>query len=537
MRNLFRLDNPVMQFLSRVCDLMIVNVLFWLCCLPVVTVGASLTALHKVTQSIVLNEDGGVVKPFFRAFRGNFRQATAGWLVLAVFLAGLAADLLLAQAYLTGNSLLVCRWLCLVLGVVVLSISVYYFHLVARYENTVRQHAMNAAILALVKLPRTVLMVLLIAGACAAGWFLYDPISAWLTEKAEEHQQRQEQQRQEEQNQNQPGNPENPGTTDEPTTEQTALPESCAVLDTAVLYDMAALENRLSALAAKGYTGAVFTLKDEDGLVLYQSALEDVTGNTAQTAQRYDLPAVIAKIKAAGLTPVGRLWAFDDHTAGRKLTDATVKYNYTETNWIHNDKEAGGHTWLNPMSERAQGYILSLLGEAADNGLEVLILEGVQFPTGYSLNLATYAEKGVTVDKSKVLADFTAKAAAAMKARNVSLWTALWLGDLSGESVRLGGSPLTVMASAENCLIKAAPEQFATRKAPLEESIYTVMHPWWSSLSKKLPAGVTLAAEVQGYAPAADLWQGSGWGETQRAEQIRAAQEAGAVSILLEQTR
>ena len=109
----------------------------------------------------MLNEDGGVVKPFFRAFRGNFRQATAGWLVLAVFLAGLAADLLLAQAYLTGNSLLVCRWLCLVLGVVVLSISVYYFHLVARYENTVRQHAMNAAILALVKLPRTVLMVLL----------------------------------------------------------------------------------------------------------------------------------------------------------------------------------------------------------------------------------------------------------------------------------------------------------------------------------------------------------------------------------------
>ena len=40
---------------------------------------------------------------------------------------------------------------------------------------------------------------------------------------------------------------------------------------------------------------------------------------------------------------MGRLWAFDDHTAGRKLTDATVKYNYTETNWIHNDKEAGGH--------------------------------------------------------------------------------------------------------------------------------------------------------------------------------------------------
>ena len=385
---------------------------------------------------------------------------------------------------------------------------------------------------------KTALMVLLIAGACVAGWFLYDPVSAWLTEKSierQEHRAEEERLRQEEQNQNQQG-----GEQDDPNTpapEQPALPESCAVLDTAVLYDMTALENRLSEMAAQGCTGAVFTLKDSDGLVLYQSALEDVTGNAAQTAQRYDLAAVIAKIKAAGLTPVGRLWAFDDHIAARKMPEAMVKYNYTETNWIHNDKDAGGHTWLNPVSERAQGYILSLLQEAADYGLEAVILEGVQFPTGYSLNLATYAEKGVTVDKSAVLADFTAKAKFAMQAKGVSLWTALWLGDLSGESVRLGGSPLDIMASAEDCLIKAQPEQFATRKAPLEESIYTVMHPWWSSLAKKLPDGVTLAAEVQSYAPAANLWQGSGWGETQLTEQIRAAQEAGAVSILLAEAR
>lgn len=385
---------------------------------------------------------------------------------------------------------------------------------------------------------KTALMALLIAGACVAGWFLYDPVSAWLTEKSIERQERraeEERLRQEEQNQNQQrGEQDDPNT---PAPEQPALPESCAVLDTAVLYDMTALENRLSEMAAQGCTGAVFTLKDSDGLVLYQSALEDVTGNAAQTAQRYDLAAVIAKIKAAGLTPVGRLWAFDDHIAARKMPEAMVKYNYTETNWIHNDKDAGGHTWLNPVSERAQGYILSLLQEAADYGLEAVILEGVQFPTGYSLNLATYAEKGVTVDKSAVLADFTAKAKFAMQAKGVSLWTALWLGDLSGESVRLGGSPLDIMASAEDCLIKAQPEQFATRKAPLEESIYTVMHPWWSSLAKKLPDGVTLAAEVQSYAPAANLWQGSGWGETQLTEQIRAAQEAGAVSILLAEAR
>ena len=401
-----------------------------------------------------------------------------------------------------------------------------------------RQRKVNAA--------KVILLVAVIAAACLAGWYLYDPVSAWVSEKAAQWQlqreQREQERAQEQQNQQnqqgEPGGQEEPGTTPTlPTEEQGAFPSGSVALDTALLYEPDALEQKLAALAAEGYTGAVFTLKDADGLVLYRSALEDVTQNTAQTAARYDLKAVIETIEAAGLTPIGRIWAFDDHTASRRMPDAMVKYNYTETNWIHNDKEAGGHSWLNPVSSRAQEYILSLLREAADSGLSAILLEGVQFPTGYSLELATYAEKGVTVDKSKVLADFTARAAAAMQEKGVSLWTALWLGDLSGESVRLGGSPLNVMASAGNCLIKAAPAQFATRKAPLAESIYTVMHPWWSSLSKKLPAGVTLAAEVQGYAPAAELWQGSNWGETQRTEQIRAAQEAGAVSILTEETR
>ena len=78
---------------------------------------------------------------------------------------------------------------------------------VKRYGRD-RRHQKTAATL------KTVLMVLLIAGACAAGWFLYDPISAWLTEKAEERQQRQEQQRQEEQRQQEQNNGEDgePGT-------------------------------------------------------------------------------------------------------------------------------------------------------------------------------------------------------------------------------------------------------------------------------------------------------------------------------------
>lgn len=161
MKNLFQVDSPLMLFLSRVTDLIILNLLFWLCCLPVVTLGASLAALHRVTQSMVLGEDCGVVLPFFRAFRDNFRQATLGWLGLAVFLAGLGVDWLLCGRYMEGTALTVCRCLIVLLAGGLLAVSEYYFHLIVRYENTLRQHLTNAALLAVAKLPRTVAMMLL----------------------------------------------------------------------------------------------------------------------------------------------------------------------------------------------------------------------------------------------------------------------------------------------------------------------------------------------------------------------------------------
>ena len=80
MKSLFNLDNPFMQFLSRVADLMLLNVMLILLSLPVFTAGAALAALHRVCQNMVFETDSGVFRPFLRAFRDNFRQATLVWL-------------------------------------------------------------------------------------------------------------------------------------------------------------------------------------------------------------------------------------------------------------------------------------------------------------------------------------------------------------------------------------------------------------------------------------------------------------------------
>ena len=72
---LFNADNPFNRFMSRVFDIITVNLLWLLLSLPVITIGASSIALYTMTLRMVRDEEGSLVKGFFKAFRDNFRQS------------------------------------------------------------------------------------------------------------------------------------------------------------------------------------------------------------------------------------------------------------------------------------------------------------------------------------------------------------------------------------------------------------------------------------------------------------------------------
>ena len=71
MGRLFNLDNPVMNALNKLADLIILNFLTMICCIPIFTIGASATALHYVALKIVRDEETYIIKGFFKSFRQN----------------------------------------------------------------------------------------------------------------------------------------------------------------------------------------------------------------------------------------------------------------------------------------------------------------------------------------------------------------------------------------------------------------------------------------------------------------------------------
>ena len=107
MDKLFNMDNKFFSFMGRAADLFMLNVVFVICCLPVVTIGASLTALHYVTLKMARNEESYIIRSFFKSFKQNFKQATGMWMLFLVAFFILSVDIWfwMTQWKATGNAL------------------------------------------------------------------------------------------------------------------------------------------------------------------------------------------------------------------------------------------------------------------------------------------------------------------------------------------------------------------------------------------------------------------------------------------------
>ena len=164
---LFDADGPLMTAMSKFADIVLCNLMFVVFCLPVFTVGASLTALFTCMQRLVYEEDRGsglIFRDFWQAFRRNFRQATVLWLICLLVIAFLTAYYLAARS-LAGAYGKVYQVTFYLLALIFLFGFVYLFPLQARFENSIKNTLRNAWLLSVAALPWTVLSLLLVAAA------------------------------------------------------------------------------------------------------------------------------------------------------------------------------------------------------------------------------------------------------------------------------------------------------------------------------------------------------------------------------------
>jgi uncharacterized membrane protein YesL len=158
MKHMTAMEGRFSTVMSRVWDIIVMNLLLLVCCLPVVTAGAAVTAVCDMSLRLMRQEEGYIIKGFFRAFRRNFKQATKLWLICLGVFAVCVGDLL-AGRYLAAYGIQPLLTAAAGIQFILLTaVMQYLFPLTARFENTVGGTVKNAILLMVCHLPETLLM-------------------------------------------------------------------------------------------------------------------------------------------------------------------------------------------------------------------------------------------------------------------------------------------------------------------------------------------------------------------------------------------
>lgn len=137
----FRYGSPFYRFMNFVTNLILLNLLWIFTSLPIFTAGASTTAMYHVLLQYVNKQDDEVVKPYFRSFKRNFKQATLIWIPHSLLGLALGAELF----YLSETGAGVIWWILFVaVAVLYMMVSAMLYPMLGRYENTTRAIIFNS---------------------------------------------------------------------------------------------------------------------------------------------------------------------------------------------------------------------------------------------------------------------------------------------------------------------------------------------------------------------------------------------------------
>lgn len=175
MGNIFRWDSPLMRVMMLITNLICLNVLWLICCLPVITAGAATTAMYYVIFQYITKQDDGVLKPFFKAFKENFKTVTPIWVLHLLIGAALGAEVF----YLSQGTQL---WIKVIFGILLfiyVGVGAYLYPILARYHTSRKQALLNSFALSTRHLFTTICAVVL--NAVPVALILFLPEMFWKT--------------------------------------------------------------------------------------------------------------------------------------------------------------------------------------------------------------------------------------------------------------------------------------------------------------------------------------------------------------------
>lgn len=166
----------------------------------------------------------------------------------------------------------------------------------------------------------------------------------------------------------------------------------------------------------------IIELKDEEGYIYYNTSNKNAKNCKAVSTKAVsNLKSVIAKLRENKIAVTAKIHCFSDRIA-TDIKDAAVKYQGENGGkWLDDTKENGGKSWLNPYSDAATNYVLSIAKELTDMGVDNILLASVRFPGGHQA-LAYYGYDSTSVSRDACLKRFVTSVKQHLAYANTEVW-------------------------------------------------------------------------------------------------------------------
>lgn len=256
-------------------------------------------------------------------------------------------------------------------------------------------------------LARVAAIVAAVAVLFGLGWALYGPVSDWISQKQKEPTQQQEMvpgaSASEPAAQPQQQEPAPPAAEPEQPSELTSSKTS--YLNNQTVADPQAFSQALQQAVEQGYDSILFDLKSQDGTVHYTIDYNEPVNARVTAEHPIDLQQTAQQILEAGLMPVASIYTFHDNIYPLADNSASTYYMDSDVLWVDDAPDKGGKPWIDPFTQSGQDYIRHIIDDAIEAGFQKIILQEVQFPEGYSLDMIDYGTHA-SDDKHAFLAQY-----------------------------------------------------------------------------------------------------------------------------------
>lgn len=172
MSNFFDMDGGVMGTLSKITDVIFVSILFIIFSLPVITMGASFTALYYTTVKSIRRGRSYIFQSFWKSFKSNFKDATILWLLVLAVFSLLGVNLWFTSHMMSGTFAFVLACIYIMMAFTIFIAVVYLFPLLSRFSISKKNLLSTTFLIAIKHLPFSLLMALICLLSALAAYLI-----------------------------------------------------------------------------------------------------------------------------------------------------------------------------------------------------------------------------------------------------------------------------------------------------------------------------------------------------------------------------